>query len=208
MTEPALIVHGHWLSPPSAKVVLALRMADTPFAYRHVDLLAGEQNGAAFRKLNRFGQVPVIEHEGVPIAESSVILVYLAVKLGKLDGATPPDRLRVREWLSWEADQLFWLARRRAQIRFIKGAAPIIERYGVNARRSLGLLDEHLATHPFIVGERPTIADVAAFATTCFADEADLDIADWPNIVAWQERMRAEPGCALPYEFMPKENAG
>jgi glutathione S-transferase len=203
-----LTLYGHWLSQPSAKVGLMLAMTETPHVYRHVDLWVGAQKEPAFVALSPFAQVPVIVHNGTPLSESNVILVYMAVKLGKLDGATPEERLRVREWLSWEADQLFWISRRRAQIRFMKGHEAIVERYGNSASRALSLLDRRLAERDFIVGDNPTITDVACFVTTMLADEAKLDIAEWPNVGAWQKRMLAQPGCAHPYEIMPKEDVG
>ena len=98
-----LTFYGHWQSQPSAKVGLALAMTETPHAYRHVDIWAGAQREPAFLALNRFAQVPVIVDDGVAVAESNVILIYLADKLGKLDGADAEERLRVREWLSWES---------------------------------------------------------------------------------------------------------
>ena len=48
----------------------------------------------------------------------------------------------------------------------------------------------------------------AYFATAAIspADEADIDVTPWPNVTSWQERMRAQPGCAHPYEVMPQES--
>ncbi len=57
-----------------------------------------------------------------------------------------------------------------------------------------------------MVGEAPTIADIACFTVTSLADEAEIDIADWPGVTAWQARMRSQPGCAHPYEVMPQES--
>ena len=70
---------------------------------------------------------------------------------------------------------------------------------------SLGILDRRLARSPFVVGDRPTIADISLVGYLYYpAEEFGFDMAaTYPNIAAWLERMKALPGWAHPYDLMP-----
>ncbi|HJS32851.1 MAG TPA: glutathione S-transferase C-terminal domain-containing protein [Alphaproteobacteria bacterium] len=57
-----------------------------------------------------------------------------------------------------------------------------------------------------IAGPLPTIADVAVFPWVATADEGGFDIARYPNVRDWAERMLKLPGAAHPYAIMPKED--
>ena len=55
-------------------------------------------------------------------------------------------------------------------------------------------MDTHLAQQDYLVGDRASIADVSLFAYTDVADEGGFDLADFPAVLAWLERIRALPG--------------
>jgi glutathione S-transferase len=75
----------------------------------------------------------------------------------------------------------------------------------VRLQNNLGIVDRRLARYPFLVGERPTIADVSLAGYLFYpAEEFGFDIADGrPAIAAWRERVRALPGWGHPYDLMP-----
>jgi glutathione S-transferase len=70
---------------------------------------------------------------------------------------------------------------------------------------SLAIFDKRLATFPFVLGDKPTIADISLCAYLYYpADEFGFDIAaDHRNIGAWLGRMKALPNWAHPYDLMP-----
>ncbi len=206
MNDKALNFYGHYLSVPSCKVGLMLSMAGIPHAYHHIDLMSGAQKELSFQALNRFAQVPVIVHANKAICQSDVILAYLAEQFGKLDGATEEERLRVREWLCWQADRLWNITRARSQVMFQNGAPAVVEQLQNGSRDALGVLNAHLEDGDFIIGERPTIADVACFTVIAHAADAKIDIGQWFAITAWQARMHALEGCGDPADYMPKES--
>jgi len=213
MNGKALEFYGHYLSVPSCKVGLMLSMAGIPHSYHHIDLMTGAQKQPEYRALNRFAQVPAIVQDGVAMCQSDVILVYLAEQFttldgATLDGATVAERLRVREWLCWQADRLWNITRARSQVKFQNGAPAVIEQLQGTARDALGVLDAHLGGGGFIVGEAPTIADVACFAVIAHARDAEIDMSECTAIAAWQARMRAREGCADMDEIMPRESRG
>jgi glutathione S-transferase len=202
------VLHGMWLSIPACKVGLALAMMGVDFDYRHVDLSGGAQKTAEFLARNRFGQVPVLEHEGHHVAQSNVILHYLADAYDQFLGRSAAEEIRVEEWLQWDQDRMSHLARLRSFRRFASYAPhPEVVAYTeARARETLDFLDHHLGTSKFVVGPRPTVADIAIFATVALADEAGVEIARWPNIHAWAERFMKLPGAVHPYAAMPRED--
>ena len=202
------VLHGFFGSMPSAKVGLMLSMCGVKWDYRHVDLAKGEQMTPAHRALNRFAQVPVLQHAGHTICQSDTILWYLARVTGRFGGRSEDDKLRISEWLNWDLSEL---AVGVSISRFFARMAPdtpqatkdFIRKRG---ERALGMLDRHLGTSKFLVGASPTIADIAIFPAIATAEEAGFTIANYPNVHAWAERMLTFPGAGHPYAIMPKES--
>jgi len=202
------VLHGFFGSLPSCKVGLMLSMCDAKWDYRHVDLPGGAQMTPTFRALNRFAQVPVLQHAGRTICQSDTILWYLAQATGRFGGRSEDEKLRISEWLNWDLSEL---AIGVGISRFFARMAPntaqdtkdFIRKRG---ERALGLLDRHLGGTRFLIGSAPTIADVAIFPWIATAEEGGFTIANYPNIHAWAERMMTLPGVRHPYTIMPKED--
>jgi glutathione S-transferase len=203
-----IVLHGLHLSVPSCKVGLALTMMGLPFEYRHVDLAAGASRTPEYLAMNRMGQVPVLEHNGMAITQSNVILQYLADTFGKFAGRTPQERIRIAEWLMWDQDLVHsGVGWPRTFARFQPNTHEEVVKYArTRGERALGVLDRHLGTSKFLVGAQPTVADIAIFAWVATAEEGGWDVSRWPNVQAWAERMLALPRAAHPYAVMPKEN--
>ena len=64
----------------------------------------------------------------------------------------------------------------------------------VGGRKALGAMERHLSSNDFLVGGRYSIADIALYAYTHNADEAGIDLGDFPHVAAWAERVAAQPG--------------
>jgi glutathione S-transferase len=202
-----IVLNGLHLSVPSCKVGLALAMMGIPFEYRHIDLASGAGKTPDYLAKNRYGQVPVLEHGDLTIAQSNVILQYLADTFGKFAGRTPQDRIRIAEWLMWDQDFMHsGVGWPRGFTRFNPQLEEVLKFARTRGERALGLLDRHLGTSKFLVGSQPTVADIASFAWVATADEGGWDLSRWPNVQAWAERMLALPGAAHPYTVMPKES--
>jgi glutathione S-transferase len=202
-----ITLHGNFMSMPSAKVGLLLSMAGVPFAYRHVDLSQGAQRQPEYLELNRFGQVPVLQHGDVTLAQSNVILEYLADALGQFAGATDEERRDIAEWLDWEADLVSsGLRAARGMVRFQNPDPAVIQHAKARAERALQVLNEVLADREFLVGDSPTIADLAILPHISVAEEAEIDLAPYANVRNWLARIMALPGAGHPYEVMPKED--
>src|SRR6516162_4438517 len=184
MPQPAqpILLYGFKRSGHSHRAELMLSLLGLPFAFRPVDLPGGEQRGADFLRLNSFGTVPVIDDGGTVIADSAAILVYLAL-------AYDP----VRRWLSAAQGPL---ANGPALVRFAKafGGSFDLERPRQLTDRILTQLESHLAGRSYLVGEGPTLADIAMYSYIAAAPEGGIALKPYGAIGAWLERIEALPG--------------
>jgi len=204
--KKAVELHGHWLSQPVQRVALMLRMSRTPHSYAHVDLLTGANQKSDYRSISRFGQVPTLICRGEAYCQSNRILEFLADQTGKFDGRSAANKRAVREWLNWCDDRLSNVSRVRAQLRFAKAKPEVVEFTKGAAKAALDTLNAHLKGRDYIIGKSPTIADISAYPAVALADEAELNLKDWPNVHQWCLRMSKQPGSGHPYDLMPKES--
>ena len=201
-------VYGNFLSGPTYRVVLMLTLCGERFDYRHVDLAKGAHKAPEYLAINHFGQVPALLHGEAKVVQSHVILQHLAATLGKFGGRTEAEQRQAREWHAWDADRLApGLFRSRFFARFMKPDPAVAEHYRKAGEGGLTAMDEWLASRPFLVGDQPTIADIAVVAPVAMSQEANFDLATWPNVKAWFGRMQALPGFKLPYDLVPKADA-
>ena len=199
------ILYCHHESGHSYKVALALSLMGVAFEQRPVDLNAPREGRRPdFVSASLFGEVPVLVFDdGLAVCQSNAILDTLARRCGRLDGRDERAQVRVREWLSWEANRLAMsLPHLRFSRRFTP-AGPALEAWFTERMHAdLARLDGALANGGFLVGSAPTIADVSCCGYLFWADQADVDIGQWPHVSAWLDRMRAQPGWHSPYDLL------
>lgn len=209
---PRYILHGAHASPPTYKVALMLALCGEAFAYRHVDMAGGQHRSPAYLRMNRFGQVPVLEdaQSGRFLVQSAAILEYLADRTGKFGGADLDERLRIREWLFWNADRLGPpIVRGRSIARGWRSApADVVALYAGQGRAALDVLEGALAGAAYIVGEGPSIADIDLYAIASLGESAGYPRAERPGIARWLERIEALPGFGRPRDLLAREDRG
>ena len=188
-------LYYHPLSGHAHRVRLFLSLIGVKHELVEVDLAGGAHKAPAFLKLNRFGQVPVLDDDGTIIADSNAILVYLAKKYRKTDWLpeAPAAAAEVQRWLSVAA----------GQIAFGPAAARLINLLGAkfNADEVIGrahgilkVINEELAGKHWIAAANPTIADVALYSYIARAPEGNVDLGGYANVNAWLKRVEALPG--------------
>jgi glutathione S-transferase len=203
-----LVLHGSFTSSSTYKPMLFLALAGLPFSFRTVNLKKGVQKEAAHLALNRYGQVPVLQHRGLTLVMSNVILDYLARTTGKFEGATEQDRIRAREWLAWENDAITNVARVRHFARFRPDVPQeIVNFFRPQAEAALDLVERSLAGRHWLVGDSCTIADLGCWGRMVFMAEGGMSLDSRPHAAAWRDRLMAMPGFALPYDLIPKKDA-
>ena len=204
--DDRITIYGSFTSSSTYKPMLYLALARVPFSFRTVNLKYGVQKLPDYLAVNRYGQVPTLRHRGLTIVQSNVILDYLARTTGYFEPAAEQDRWRAREWLSWEADAITNVAKVRHYSRFRTVDPAVMAYFRPPAEAALSFIDRTLADRQWLVGEACSIADIGCWGRMVFMAEGGMDIANWPNLLAWSERLKAMPGFALPYDLIPKKD--
>jgi len=198
-------LYGFAQSGNAYKPALALELAGADWAPRFVDFFGGETRTPAYRAINVMGEVPVLEHRGLRLTQSGVILDYLTGTLGRFGWRDDDDRREILRWLLWDNHKLTSYT---ATYRFLRALSKdpdpaVVAEFGKRARGAWGVLDAHLKNRVWIVGERLTIADLSCCAYLFFDDEIGVDWAEFPAIGAWLDRLKAEPRWKHPYAMLP-----
>ena len=182
------------LSGHAHRVALMLSLLAVPHQRVDVDLRQAEQKRPEFLAMNAFGQVPVIDDNGVVVADSNAILVYLAKRYG--GGAWLPEdaagAAQVQRWLSVAAGPLAG-GPAAARLVTVFGASFDVDATLARAHALLSVMDRELAQRDFLAGAAPTIADVACYAYVAHAPEGNVSLADYPHVRAWLARIENLP---------------
>ncbi len=198
------VLYAAPLSGYAYKVALMLRLLGLEHELRQVDLaLPRAQRPADFRAVARFDEVPVLLIDGLALCQSNAILEYLARRQSALHEGDESQRLKVREWLSWEAEQIgLNLAHACSARQFGQHPEAVVAWYDRRVEGNLQRLATVLQDRSFLVGELPTIADIACFAWLPYAQALQLFQPLPPTVEAWQARIRALPGFAEPAQAL------
>lgn len=160
-----------------------------------VDLVGGEHKSDDFLRMNPFGQVPVLDDDGTVVSDSNAILVYLAESRGAESWypRDPATRAEIQRWLSIAANEI---ANGPAAARLVTvfGAKRDHAQTLKTAAALLGTMEGQLAKRPFLVGDSPTIADIAGYSYIAHAPEGGVDLSPFPAVRAWLDRIEALPG--------------
>jgi len=172
-----------------------------------IDISAGDQFGSGFVEVNPNSKIPALvdRSSGKPVRvfESGAILVYLAEKFGELLPASGAERAETLSWLFWQM-----------------GAAPLlgggfghffayapekfeypINRYAMEAKRQLDVLNRQLADHQYVAGDEYTIADIAIWpwygglALDRIYDGAAefLSVQEYEHVQRWAKQIDRRP---------------
>ncbi|MFB2894546.1 glutathione S-transferase family protein [Aerosakkonemataceae cyanobacterium BLCC-F50] len=189
-------LYGHEMSGNSYKVRLFLELLNLEYEWVKVDLMKGEHKSPEYLALNPFGQVPLLVDGDTKLADAQAILVYLARQYGGEEWL-PLDALplaQVVRWLSTTAGEVRQ-GPENARLYHLFGATNInIARAHQKAEHILTQLDKHLSTRTWLEFERTTIADIAVFPYIALAPDGKIDLAPYPNVLAWSERIKQLPG--------------
>jgi GST-like protein len=186
--------------------LLALGVSEAEYDAHLIRIGEGDQFSSGFVDVNPNSKIPALmDHSVTPpvrVFESGAILLYLAEKFGHF---LPKDLAARTETLNW----LFWL---QGSAPYLGGGfghffnyAPMkieyaINRFAMETKRQLDVLDRQLATHRFIAGDEYTIADIAiwpwygSLAKGGLYNAAEfLDLASYKNFVRWADEVASRP---------------
>lgn len=203
MTEAndAFVLHEDPFSGNCYKIRLTAALVGVPLERRFYDITKGETRTLDFlSKVNANGRIPVLGMGDRFLPESGAACWYLAHGSALI----PTDRFEQADMLRWMffeqynhepnvATLRFWLGKLGAENLSDQQTAQL------SAKRAAGdaalrLMDEHLATHDWFVGNGITLADIALYAYTHVCEPGGFQLADYPHIQRWIARVAAVPG--------------
>ncbi len=197
MTLGKLKIYGDSRSGNCYKIQLLCAEMGTEYDWQEVDILAGDTRTPQFLAMNANGRIPLLAlPDGRYLPESNAILFYLA------DGSEffAGDAYARAEVLQWMFFEQYSHEPNIATSRFIikylgnpQERQASLEEKKSGGYQALVVMEEQLLRHPFIVGQKYTIADIALFAYTHVADEGGFNLQDYSAIGEWIERIASRP---------------
>jgi len=196
-----------WATPNSRRISILFEELGLNFSVTPVNIRAKEQFAPDIVALNPFGKVPIVvwqEHEEQrQLFESGAILIDFAEEGGRF---LPTAKVERAETLSWLMIALTGLGPHSASAHYWsdlaveKSSLALDYHVGITAR-VYKLLDERLAAHEYLAGDY-SIADMAAYPWISVSEWTTLDIAGYPNLLNWYEKVSLRPaikrGMSLP----------
>lgn len=171
-----------------------------------INIGEGEQFGSGFVAANPNSKIPaLVDHSANPpirVFESGAILFYLAEKFGAFLPTKPSQRAECLSWLFWNIGSAPFLG---GGFGHFYAYAPAkweypINRYAMEVKRQLDVLDRNLADRQFLCGDDYNIADMANVAWygvlvtgTLYQAQEFLDVASYTNVVRWAKQILARP---------------
>jgi len=197
---PAPIDLYYWPTPKGFKISIALEEMGLPYEVKWIDIGRGDQFDPAFLEIAPNNRMPaIVDPEGpdgqpISIFESGAILQYLARKTGKFYGQTERERVEIEQWLFW---QMAGVGPMAGQAHHFLNYAPVSidyakERYTNEVNRLYGILNRRLADRDFVAGFY-SIADMAIWPWAWGWERQNQDIAEFPHMKAWLDRMWERP---------------
>lgn len=176
-----------------------LKLLNLPFKEVHVDFFKGEHKTAEFLALNPLGQVPVLVDGTIVVRDSTAALVYLALKYDPSRQWLPEEPVlaaEVQQWLAISTKEVFDGPGTARMIKIFNAPRDHAEAVAKTDALLSQLFENHLAARDWLVGEQPTIADIANYGYIAAVTEGEVDLALYPNTQAWVRCMENYHGFA------------
>lgn len=200
-------------TPNGMKVTILLEelreqgVAEAEYDLYKIDISKGDQFGSDFVAMNPNSKIPALmdysEEEPIRVFESVSILLYLAEKFDQFIPKTLKEKTELMNWLFWQT----------GAAPFVGGGfghfyhyAPFAQEYPINrytmeTKRQLDLLNRHLADKSYILGDTYSIADIAIWPWYgrlvqghLYGDASEfLQVQDYPHLIAWADRISERP---------------
>ena len=192
------------------KVALMLTLSGCDWEPVFVDYFQGATRADPYRQaVNELGEVPVLEFDGKRRSQSGAILTWLADRVGKFGGRNEDERLEILRWILFDNHKFTsYYATLRWMVGIMGNREPaVVEFLRGRALGAFAIVDKHLETNKFILGERATIADLSMVGYHYYDEETTIDRHAFPHLEAWLQRVADLPGWRHPYDLMPKGKA-
>ncbi|MEX0963916.1 MAG: glutathione-dependent disulfide-bond oxidoreductase [Pseudohongiellaceae bacterium] len=186
--------------------LLALGLEGAEYDAHLIRISQGDQFGSGFVAINPNSKIPaLLDRSSNPptrVFESGAIVLYLAEKFGAFYPMAPSARAECLSWVMWQMGAAPYLG---GGFGHFYAYAPEkfeypINRYAMEVKRQLDVLDRNLAERKFVCGEEYTVADIiiypwygAAVLHNIYDAEEFLNVASYKNVVRWAEQIEERP---------------
>jgi glutathione S-transferase len=191
------------------RVALMLNLIGAKWEPVYVDFFKGATRTPEYRTtVNEMGEAPVLVDGAKKLSQSGVILTYLADKTGQYRPQGEDERLEALRWIIFDNQKVNGFL---GPFRFLRNWVKpppdpaVLAFFKGRIDGNLGIINKRLTGRSFLLGDKPTIADVSLAGYLYYpVEEFGFDLGtDHPAIAAWRERVKALPGWKHPYDLMP-----
>jgi glutathione S-transferase len=203
-------LHDYILSADCYKIRLMLALLGQEFEPVKVNVHPGRQNQSAeFLSLNPRGRIPLLDDGGLVLSDPIAILTYLALRYDGMRKWLPDDAAisgQIMMWLAFSGAELDRISQIRTNA--VTGAGGDPPGAMMDAYHSLSILEDHLAEGELIdrlwlVGNHPTIADIAVFPPVVLAPDGEVSLDGFPAVWRWLDRVKRLKGFIVMPGIMP-----
>ncbi|WBM71852.1 GSH-dependent disulfide bond oxidoreductase [Buttiauxella sp. WJP83] len=200
-------------TPNGHKITLFLEEVGLDYSIHRIDIGKGDQFQPAFLAISPNNKIPAIIDNnpadgGSPLSlfESGEILLYLAEKTNELLSKDLRERAHTLQWLFWQVGGFGpMLGQNHHFNHFAPQPVPYaIERYQVETQRLYGVLNKQLEKTPWLGGNDYSIADIATYPWTVSHERQRINLANFPAVENWFERIRSRPATERAYQQAQK----
>jgi len=191
-----ITIYGDSISGNCLKAKFVCDRLGIPYRWIETSVIKAETRTPEFLAMNPAGQVPVMKlADGRVLAQSNAIILYLA-EGSDLIPADAFDRALMLQWMFWEqySHETAIAVRRFHKTYLKKPDSEIDPALLPKGERVLAVMNAHLATGPYFVGKKLTLADIALVAYTRWAHEGGFDLARHPRVRDWVRRVEDDLG--------------
>ena len=186
--------------------LLALGIKEAEYDAFYIDISEGDQFSSGFVDINPNSKIPALfdrsTSPGTRVFESAAILFYLAEKFGQFIPTDPAERAECMSWLFWQMGSAPYLG---GGFGHFYAYAPSkmeypINRFAMEVKRQLDVLDKNLMSKPFLSGSEYNISDMATFSwygwlvmDNLYEAREFLDVASYKNVNRWANEINDRP---------------
>ena len=186
--------------------LLALGIKEAEYDAFYIDISEGDQFSSGFVDINPNSKIPALfdrsASPGTRVFESAAILFYLAEKFGQFIPTDPAQRAECMSWLFWQMGSAPYLG---GGFGHFYAYAPSkmeypINRFAMEVKRQLDVLDQNLASRQFLSGNKYNIADIATFPwygwlvlDNLYEASEFLDVASYKHVNRWANEINERP---------------
>lgn len=188
-----------WNTPNGQKPAILLEELGQDYDVQPVDIGNGDQNIAAFLKVNPNAKIPALRDEDITVFESGAILLHLAEKHGRFLPTQGQARADALAWAFWQVGGLGPMIGQWGHFLMAEEKLPYaVERYLSETLRLFGVLENRLSEATYLAGDMYSIADMMSFPWArgglIYLDRSAPDrLPDLPHTRRWISEIEQRP---------------